>query len=1160
MTDHRDLTGHATTDRGDYGGDVGRADGGRGEALGTPWEARPGQVRIPRRRHGDEDDHPPRPGQPGDHAAARGRHPGQRPPAGFTGDGEAEDDERYPGAAGHPTPRRRTPPVVLLPPAMARRVTEARAAADLPPPAAAATEWYDEPVSSSGPRLQGTADAALESAPGWDASPAWDGSPAWGGSSGWDEGRGTDTPSPAGAGPATGAGSSTGAGRDAATGWDAGTGWETGTGRDGGMGRDGGAGRDVGGDARRDAGASVGPAWPWGPRDGEAGVGDAQARLDAGAYGRDHDARLPDVGPADPYVGPADPWSVESGSSGADAAGPPPTAPGPRSAPAAPSPARPGTGPGDLYDPGAWPPAQPPFVTRAGGGLSVEPPARADAPAGQSEPAAAPDWMHESTALLQTRRGGSPDIDGRHGAGGGTEGLAVRPPQPPPPPSVPPPSERAHSGRQPSAGSPSVGGTGWRPPVPTEGTPAGMDDTGVLRWTGPGPATGLDRRDPRRPDAQPAIGRDDDADHTRTLARVPGTGPRPDHRDPPSRPGADRWDDPRDRSPRADRGDRRDPDGRDGGRDRADRGGYDNRDGPDKRGGYADRDGYDDQAGRRRVAGRRDQDGRAPRADDPRERTSRGSRPDRVVVGPVEGADRPRRVAGERGTAGRPGATRSAGTRTAGIRTAGTRTGGTRTGATRSGGTRSGQTRTGSTGSGLGGSGAGSATGGRGGADRQPAGRSGTGSRASWADDRSWSDGPDRDRSAPRDRSALRETARPAPSAARLETDGGSGRSRAAAWITAHWGGASRVPHLPVIAVAVAVVLTLVAVTALLLVPSRHADPDAVATGTVAPQSPTPGATAAPGAAAAPASTVPRVARAATTGPFPSGVAAHTLAEANTWATFRGRPNDVVVMYTDRSSWNSLTSPWMGGSASTFAGFSGTWVITQPLFPDSGPEKGNLADCAAGDYDAHWRQFGRWLVNMGRGDSFVRLGWEFNGLWFAWAATDPQQWIQCFRHASSAIRAASPKARIDWNLNAHGSSTPVGAFDLYPGDQYVDVIGIDSYDQYPASPTYADFDAQCNGDAGLCQAITFARIHNKLFSVPEWGVVSQQNTKAGRAGAAGGDNPVYVEKMYETFTHNADILAYEAYFPDSEINNVRSSLVSPNLNPAAAAVYRRLWG
>jgi hypothetical protein len=302
-----------------------------------------------------------------------------------------------------------------------------------------------------------------------------------------------------------------------------------------------------------------------------------------------------------------------------------------------------------------------------------------------------------------------------------------------------------------------------------------------------------------------------------------------------------------------------------------------------------------------------------------------------------------------------------------------------------------------------------------------------------------------------------------------------------------------------------------------------------------------------------------RVPRAKTSGVFPSGVTAGRMAEVRAWEAYRGSPVDVVVTYSDRSSWKTIISPWMGSGTERFSGFRGDWVISQPLFPESGPEKGNLADCAAGAYNAKWHAFGRWLVAHGRGDSFVRLGWEFNGLWFAWAATDPAHWIQCFRNASSSIKTESPRVRIDWTMNAHSSATPVDAFSLYPGDDSVDVVGIDPYDMYPPSLDAATFDRQCYGTDGLCQVVAFARLHNKLFSVPEWGVVGQSGTRAGSLGQAGGDNPLYIEKMHQVFMRNADILAYEAYFNDDKMGNVRSSLANPVLHPLASAAYSRLW-
>ncbi|WP_018638997.1 hypothetical protein [Parafrankia elaeagni] len=59
----------------------------------------------------------------------------------------------------------------------------------------------------------------------------------------------------------------------------------------------------------------------------------------------------------------------------------------------------------------------------------------------------------------------------------------------------------------------------------------------------------------------------------------------------------------------------------------------------------------------------------------------------------------------------------------------------------------------------------------------------------------------------------------------------------------------------------------------------------------------------------------------------------------------------------------------------------------------------------------------------------------------------------------------------------------------------------------------------------------------------------------------GGDNSYYIEKMYELFVANRDILAYEAYYSAGaqEVENVRSAL-TPDLNPDAAQRYLDLFG
>jgi beta-mannanase len=217
-----------------------------------------------------------------------------------------------------------------------------------------------------------------------------------------------------------------------------------------------------------------------------------------------------------------------------------------------------------------------------------------------------------------------------------------------------------------------------------------------------------------------------------------------------------------------------------------------------------------------------------------------------------------------------------------------------------------------------------------------------------------------------------------------------------------------------------------------------------------------------------------------------------------------------------------------------------------------------LAGCAAGDYDRQWRNFGKLMVEHGRGDSIVRLGWEMNERTMAWRATDTAAYIGCYRHAATAVRAANPDVVLDWSINAHGS--PDGlcsglATNCYPGDEYVDIIGIDNYDHYPWSPTKAAFDRTALAPEGLTWLYDFALAHSNPFSVGEWGVVP--------TGDAGKENPSFIRWMHEWFAARAPHLAYEAYFSDCGEGGVQSSLFRTDSactkNPSSAAVYRSLW-
>ena len=321
-------------------------------------------------------------------------------------------------------------------------------------------------------------------------------------------------------------------------------------------------------------------------------------------------------------------------------------------------------------------------------------------------------------------------------------------------------------------------------------------------------------------------------------------------------------------------------------------------------------------------------------------------------------------------------------------------------------------------------------------------------------------------------------------------------------------------------------------------------DPNAVPVVAAAPVAPpAPVAVAVEEPAPAPA---PRRSTGGATGglPWNSGVVVGKPDEVTSWEDYRGRSVDVVHAFTTRDSWENIESAsWIMGY---YADFPGELVISQPFWPeDSG---GSLGECAGGAYDSNWANYGRALVDAGRTDAFTRLAWEFNGDWFEWESTDVEAWKSCFRNVVQAVRSTAPDARFDWNFNAHGSQSSDGdAWLSYPGDEFVDVIGIDAYDHYPASTTAEDFDKQCTDTHGLCTAIDYARGHGKGVGVTEWGVI--------KSGA--GDNPVYIEKMFETFSNAADVMEYETYFNEQEFGN---ALHAPNQNPASSEAYLSLFG
>ena len=95
-----------------------------------------------------------------------------------------------------------------------------------------------------------------------------------------------------------------------------------------------------------------------------------------------------------------------------------------------------------------------------------------------------------------------------------------------------------------------------------------------------------------------------------------------------------------------------------------------------------------------------------------------------------------------------------------------------------------------------------------------------------------------------------------------------------------------------------------------------------------------------------------------------------------------GGPTWDAMVDADAVSW--LLGPWESSGYQL--------VLGVPIIPSdsNGNPLGSLAGGAAGDYDSYFATLAQTLVSYNEGNAILRLGWEFNGNWFAWAVTDSQ--------------------------------------------------------------------------------------------------------------------------------------------------------------------------
>ncbi len=163
------------------------------------------------------------------------------------------------------------------------------------------------------------------------------------------------------------------------------------------------------------------------------------------------------------------------------------------------------------------------------------------------------------------------------------------------------------------------------------------------------------------------------------------------------------------------------------------------------------------------------------------------------------------------------------------------------------------------------------------------------------------------------------------------------------------------------------------------------------------------------------------------------------------------------------------------------------------------------------------------LVSSGQPYAILRIGWEWSTTYFSWGVqnTTPAQYVTAFDDIVTTMRAVPGQHfYFDWCAAADltPSNGPYAA--SYPGDQFVDYIGTDQYDNPGSSWTDT-----LNTVGGLAYTVNFAKAHGKFASVPEWGL-------------NGADDAAFINDMWGFITNVNNDIGYSSYFSyDGVVNS-----------------------
>jgi hypothetical protein len=290
----------------------------------------------------------------------------------------------------------------------------------------------------------------------------------------------------------------------------------------------------------------------------------------------------------------------------------------------------------------------------------------------------------------------------------------------------------------------------------------------------------------------------------------------------------------------------------------------------------------------------------------------------------------------------------------------------------------------------------------------------------------------------------------------------------------------------------------------------------------------------------------------------------------------------------DAPTWNDIAHPTSRGRQSLYIGGCKNLLYALRTIPAS--HSAVTTNCQiyvttgnTTQFDSYYNNMAEELATFAPNFMVIRVGWELNHS-FPWSISrcDTTEKVNGYKNTHRKIvnKLRSAFARrgktfiVSWSFTRDSAVLRRPLAELFPGDSYVDTIGLDYYDRiFPNwglnNQTDAKFNEMANRGTvsqpfGIFKWYAFAQSMRKPFSVDEWGIYNTTDPNASPTIRCG-DNDVYIRNMFRFFDSHKNhtvttltkgtvpAIAFEVYF------NERDHMLGTSKSPKATAAYRALW-